>query len=84
VVGVDQDRPVGLDHQQAHGHRQDRGQPTGVDDLAAGDEQTHRDERYAERRREGMLAAAQSDVSVAAVAHYTTIQPAETDSTIFC
>src|SRR5437763_1583547 len=34
--------PVGLDHQQTHRLWQRRGQPAGVGDLAAGDDQAHR------------------------------------------
>ena len=40
-VGVDHHRPVGLQHEQAQGHRQHRRDATGVDDLAAGDDHTH-------------------------------------------
>ena len=41
AVGVDQHRPVGLDHQQPGGHRQVGGEPAGVVDLAAGDDEAH-------------------------------------------
>ena len=40
-VGVDEKRPVRLDHQQPHRLGQDGVQPPGIDDLAAGDDQAH-------------------------------------------
>ena len=40
-VVVDEHRAVGLEHDEPHGLRQNGGQAAGVDDLAAGDEQTH-------------------------------------------
>ena len=41
AVGVDQHRPVGLDHQHPGGHRQVGGQPAGVVDLAARNDDSH-------------------------------------------
>jgi len=41
AVGVDQDRAVGLDHQDPGRHREVRRQPAGVVDLAAGDDESH-------------------------------------------
>ena len=40
-VGVHEHRPVGLEHEQARRLRQEGGQPAGVDDLAAGDDEAH-------------------------------------------
>ena len=40
-VGVDHHRAVRLDHHEPQRLRQDGGQATGVDDLAAGDDQAH-------------------------------------------
>jgi hypothetical protein len=40
-VSVDHHRPVGLDHEQPQRLRQDGGEPAGVADLAAGDDETH-------------------------------------------
>ena len=42
-VGVDEERAVRLQHQQAHGLGEDGVQAAGVDDLAAGDDEAHRD-----------------------------------------
>jgi hypothetical protein len=41
AVGVDQHASVGLDHEQTNSTFQSRGEPTGVGDAAAGDDQTH-------------------------------------------
>ena len=41
AVGVHEHRPVGLDHQHPGRHRQVGGQPSGVVDLAAGDDEPH-------------------------------------------
>ena len=42
-IGVDEERAVRLQHQQAHGLGEDGVQAAGVDDLAAGDDEAHRD-----------------------------------------
>ena len=41
AVGVHQHRPVGLDHQHPGRHRQVGGEPAGVVDLAARDDESH-------------------------------------------
>src|SRR5204862_7310687 len=40
-IGMDEYRAVFLQHQQPGGLRQERGQPAGVEDFAAGDDQAH-------------------------------------------
>ena len=46
AVGVHEHRPVGLDHQHPGGHRQVGGQPPGVVDLAARNDDPHGDGIY--------------------------------------
>ncbi len=41
AVGVDQHRAVGLDHQHPRRHREVGGQPSGVVDLAPGNDESH-------------------------------------------
>lgn len=38
---MDEERAVRLDHEESYGLGQRRGQAAGVEDLAAGDEETH-------------------------------------------
>ena len=52
-VGVDEDRAVGLDHQEADGQGEDGREATGVDDLAAGDDQAHAGPDYGSGRIDG-------------------------------